>query len=232
MVHDAALMTPYVGANGLLWVCRVHKARGTSNVMHHLPSNHPPFTPKRLGGKCCGDRECYMSNYRRSYESGGCYFFTVNLHNRNEALLTTHIDVLRSAVRDCKQRAPFMIDAWVVLPDHMHCIWTLPEGDSDYSGRWRRIKKSFTKQLHLNQYDTKDYKSLSRMTRGESGIWQRRFWEHTLRDEQDFINHFHYIHFNPVKHGWVRQVRYWPYSSFHRAVRHNIYHPDWNVCYE
>ena len=110
----------------------------------------------------------------------------------------------------CVKRAkPFLIDAWVILPEHMHCIWTLPENDTDYSGRWRDIKKTFTRGL------------------GMSGIWQPRFWEHTIRDENDLRRHMDYIHINPLKHGYVRRVKDWPYSTFHRHVREGIYPEDW-----
>jgi putative transposase len=150
-----------------------------------------------------------MSNYRRHYIPGGSWFFTVNLKNRHSDLLIRHIALLRRATSFVKQRKPFHIDAWVVLPDHMHCIWTLPANDSDFSGRWRDLKKMFTRSLN----------------RGE--VWQPRFWEHTLRDEEDMRRHRDYININPVKHGWVERVRDWPYSTFHRDVRDGIYPPDW-----
>jgi len=165
-----------------------------------------------------------MSDYRRNRVPGGTYFFTVNLLERHSQsrLLVNHIDVLREAVRVTKCHAPFHIDAWVVLPEHMHCIWTLPAGDVDYSGRWRAIKKHFSKAIPAFEYRSK-----VRLKRHERGIWQRRFWEHTVRDERDYANHFDYIHFNPVKHGWVTRVKDWPYSSFHRAVAQGIYPDDW-----
>lgn len=150
-----------------------------------------------------------MSNYRRHYIPGGSWFFTVNLKNRQSDVFIRHVDVLRKATSFVKQRKPFHIDAWVILPDHMHCIWTLPANDSDFSGRWRDLKKMFTRSLN----------------RGE--VWQPRFWEHTLRDEEDMRRHRDYININPVKHGWVARVRDWPYSTFHRDVRDGIYSPDW-----
>ncbi|MGR7241187.1 REP-associated tyrosine transposase [Klebsiella aerogenes] len=150
-----------------------------------------------------------MSNYRRSYIPGGCWFFTVNLQNRHSDLLTRRIDHLRAAIACAKRKRPFQINSWVVLPEHMHCIWTLPEGDSDYSGRWREIKKSFTRAL------------------AQSQIWQPRFWEHTIRNDEDYRRHMDYVYINPVKHRLVGRVSDWPYSTFHRDVRQGLYPEDW-----
>jgi putative transposase len=155
-----------------------------------------------------------MTNYRRNFVAGGSFFFTVNLSDRRLRLLTDNIALLRSAFRYARARHPFAIDAIVVLPDHLHAIWTMPEGDADYALRWRLIKSSFSRALPHGEVVSK-----SRATRGERGIWQRRYWEHTLRDENDYARHVEYIHFNPVKHGYVRRVRDWPYSSFPRIVR-------------
>ncbi len=163
-----------------------------------------------------------MSHYRRNRVAGGSYFFTVNLLERDKKLLTEHIDALRDVIRITRQKMPFHIDAWVVLPDHMHCIWTLPEGDSDYSKRWQTLKKHFSKSLAKSEY-----RSAARIKQNERGIWQRRFWEHTLRDELDYQRHMDYIHFNPVKHDHVAKVRDWPYSTFHRLVEQDIYPMDW-----
>jgi putative transposase len=154
-------------------------------------------------------RICFVSDYRRSYINGGTWFFTVNLKNRQTELLTHNIQTLRLCVKTVMQRMPFTIDAWVVLPEHMHCIWTLPPTESDYSGRWREIKKSFTRSL------------------GVGGLWQPRFWEHTICDETDYRRHMDYTYFNPVKHGWVQRVQDWPFSSFHRDVRSGLYQRDW-----
>ncbi|UGV26901.1 transposase [Rhodopseudomonas boonkerdii] len=161
-----------------------------------------------------------MTSYRRSVVSGGCFFFTVNLADRRRQLLTEHADHLRGAFRSV--RRPFTMDAIVVLPDHLHAIWTLPEGDADFATRWRLIKAYFSRHVALGE-DV----SRSRILRGERGIWQRRFWEHTIRDERDYERHVDYIHFNPVKHGHVTRVRDWPYSSFHRFVARGIYPKDW-----
>jgi len=163
-----------------------------------------------------------MSNYLRYRIPGGCYFFTVNLLERDKSLLVDHIDLLRESVRACKQKYPFHIDGWVVLPEHMHCIWTLPEGDDDFSNRWKIIKTHFSKGLPAIEK-----RSRIRMKRGERGIWQRRFWEHTIRDDRDYETHMDYLHFNPVKHGWVENVADWPFSSFHLCVKQGIYAVDW-----
>ncbi|GHU18407.1 transposase [Betaproteobacteria bacterium] len=160
-----------------------------------------------------------MPDYRRHRVLGGTYFFTVNLLCRNSRLLTTHIDVLREAVGVARQRLPFHIDAWGVLPDHMHCVWTLPVGDDNYSARWKIIKIVFARQIPKVE-------SLSpiRKKRGERALWQRRFWEHTIRDDRDYAAH---VYVNPLKHGLVKRVVDWPYSSFHRDVRRGLYPADW-----
>ena len=163
-----------------------------------------------------------MTNYRRNRVAGGCYFFTVNLAERRLQLLTEHIDLLRAAFRYSRRRHPFQIDAIVILPDHLHAIWTLPEGDADFPLRWRMIKSAFSRALPRGERVSR-----SRADKGERGIWQRRYWEHTLRDEGDFTRHADYIHFNPVKHRYVARVKDWPYSSFHRMVRFGIYPEDW-----
>lgn len=163
-----------------------------------------------------------MSNCRRNRVPGGTYFFTVNLFDRQSGLLVEHIDVLRDAIRKTRQSRPFHIDAWVVLPDHLHCIWTLPEHDADYSGRWRAIKKAFSKSIPQNEQRT-----AVQFKRKERGIWQRRFWEHTIISDCDYAAHVDYIHFNPVKHGWAQMVRDWPYSTFYRWVERGVYRLDW-----
>lgn len=164
-----------------------------------------------------------MTEYRRSTVPEGSYFFTVNCAQRqNNRILTDHIATLRDSFRLVKQARPFAIDAIVILPDHLHCIWTLPEGDSDYKTRWSLIKANFSRQLPKTER-----RSVSRVKRRERGIWQRRYWEHTLTDEEDFARHVDYIHANPLKHGYVKQVRDWPYSSFHKFVERGIYTLDW-----
>jgi putative transposase len=163
-----------------------------------------------------------MTDYRRNFIAGGIFFFTVNLAERQLRLLTEHIDELRTAFRETRRRHPFTIDAMVVLPDHLHAVWTLPEGDADFATRWRLIKSGFSRHVA-----TGERISDSRAAKAERGIWQRRYWEHTIRDANDFARHVDYIHINPIKHGLVARVRDWPYSSFHRMVRIGNYPEDW-----
>jgi len=163
-----------------------------------------------------------MPDYRRNRVLGGTYFFTVNLLQRSSDLLVEEVELLRGIVRGVRADRPFHIDAWVVLPDHMHCVWTLPQGDADYSGRWQCIKTGFSKAVPATEVRT-----ATRIARGERGIWQRRFWEHTVRDERDYVRHVDYVHYNPVKHGLVARAAGWRFSSFHRAVREGIYPADW-----
>jgi putative transposase len=163
-----------------------------------------------------------VANYRRNFVPGGSFFFTVNLADRRSRLLTEKIDLLRSAFRYVALHHPFSIDAVVVLPEHLHCIWTLPPGDADFATRWRLIKTEFSRHVAAGER-----RSLNRAAKGERGIWQRRFWEHTLRDETDFERHCDYIHFNPVKHGHVARVSDWPYSSFQKFVRLGVYPLGW-----
>jgi putative transposase len=163
-----------------------------------------------------------MTDYRRNFVAGGSYFFTVNLTDRSSQRLVEHMPLVRAAIRYARTRHPFTIDAIVVLPEHLHAVWTLPEGDSDYPLRWRLIKSAFSRALPETETV-----SPSRARKGERGIWQRRYWEHTIRDERDFAHHMDYIHFNPVKHGHVRCARDWPYSSFRRMVKLGVYPKDW-----
>lgn len=160
--------------------------------------------------------------YRRSALAGGTWFFTVNLADRREDYLTRHIDALRQAVRQTRSRHPFEIIAMVVLPDHLHAIWALPPGDADYPLRWALIKSAFSRSLPKTEC-IRD----SRLAKRERGIWQRRYWEHQIRDEADLQAHVDYLHFNPVKHGYVRCVADWPFSSFHRYVRQGLLPADW-----
>jgi len=163
-----------------------------------------------------------MTRYRRAFVAGGSYFFTVNLADRRSALLIRHIDLLRRAFRDTRQRHPFSIEAIVILPDRLHAIWTLPNGDADFPLRWRLVKSAFSRGISSGEPV-----SSSRSRKRERGIWQRRYWEHAIRDVNDFERHLDYIHFNPVKHGYVAWVKDWPYSSFHRMVRLGTYPDDW-----
>ncbi|TYL46858.1 REP-associated tyrosine transposase [Marinomonas sp. IMCC 4694] len=156
-----------------------------------------------------------MPNYVRSKQKGGTFFFTVALQNRQSCLLIDHIDLLRESVRYVKSRRPFTIVAWVVLPDHIHAVWTLPDGDNDFSRRWQLIKTLFTKKLKA----TTQYKH---------SIWQKRFWEHEIRTSDDLTAHINYCYLNPVKHGLVASTHEWPYSSFHRDVQRHLFDHNWN----
>ena len=163
-----------------------------------------------------------MTNYRRYRIDGGTYFFTVNLAERQRSLLTERIDTLREAFREVKNAHPFVIDAVVILPEHLHTIWTLPQGDNDFSLRWRQIKSAFSRAIEKDERI-----SNSRLRKQERGVWQRRFWEHAIRDEEDFNRHIDYIHINPVKHGYVQRAVDWQFSSFHRYVKLGILPADW-----
>ncbi len=162
----------------------------------------------------------FMVNYRRHRIAGGSYFFTVTLRDRRSHLLVEHIDLLREAFGQVRDNLPFEIEAAVILPDHLHTIWTLPQQDDRYPARWQAIKSCFSRALAKRITITKD-------ERGEYRLWQRRYWEHTLRDEDDRQRHIDYIHYNPVKHGHVERVVDWSYSSFHRYVRRRILPLDW-----
>jgi putative transposase len=164
-----------------------------------------------------------MPDFRRLFVPNGSYFFTVNLlERRGNRRLVDNIDTLREAVRKTKQERPFRIDAWVVLPEHVHMMLTLPPNDTDFSSRIRAIKIRFNRAIPATER-----RSETRVNNGERGIWQRRFWEHLIRDEGDFEKHFDYVHYNPVKHGHGTKVADWPYSTFHRCVEGGLYSPDW-----
>ena len=182
--------------------------------------------------------------YRRVFIPGGSFFFTLVTENRRPLLASAEaVDVLRQAFRSVKAARPFALDAIVVLPDHLHCIWTLPQYDADFATRWRLIKTWFTKHcdpalrsgpgqsldVALRQKAPNATYTLkpSRAARKEQAIWQRRYWEHALRDETDLARHVDYIHFNPVKHGHVSAAMEWPYSSFRRYVAEGLYSMDW-----
>jgi putative transposase len=166
-----------------------------------------------------------MRTYVRARIQGGCYFFTVNLaKRRGNDLLIRQIDDLRTAFRETRKVHPFTVDGIVVLPDHLHGLWQLPDGDDDFPLRWRLIKSRFSLRI-----DTGERTSSSRVRKGERGIWQRRYWEHAIRDERDYQTHLDYIHYNPVKHGLVHATKDWPYSSFHRYVKQGVYPLDWGA---
>jgi putative transposase len=158
--------------------------------------------------------------YRRLHNPGGCYFFTVVTEHRRPILLD-HIEALRRAFHITQLRHPFHIDAIVVLPDHLHTIWRLPEADNDPSYRWRVLKRLFSSALPPVA------RSTAMVRKRESGIWQRRFWERCIRDERDWRSHLEYIHYNPVKHGYCDAPAQWVHSSFARFVRRGWYDPEW-----
>ena len=155
--------------------------------------------------------------YRRVKIAGGTYFFTVNLAERNKTLLIDYIDILRSILNTVKKRHPFKLDAMVVLPDHLHAMMTLPDDDNDYATRWMLIKQGFSLKMPKTEKINKN-----RQARGERGIWQRRYWEHFISDENDYEKHFDYIHYNPVKHGYVKQAVDWEYSTIHHYIEKGI----------
>ncbi len=160
-----------------------------------------------------------MPNYRRVYVPGGRYFFTLVTYGRRPLLVTPEqVGLLRDAFRKVRKQRPFDIEAAVVMPDHLHCVCRLPQGDADYSGRWREIKKSFSRALEAPSD-----------ARRERRVWQRRFWEHAIRDDDDWRRHVDYVHFNPVKHGYVPRAADWPYSSFRRAVAAGWYPEGWGT---
>ena len=169
-----------------------------------------------------------MPDYRRAWHPGGTFFFTVNLLQRQgNDLLTRHIETLRDSVRRVRRFYPFHIHGWVVLPEHLHCVIELPPQDVDFATRWRLIKMVFSKATPRTER-----LSTVRTRRGERGIWQRRYWEHLIRDEADYRAHMDYVHINPVKHGLVERVADWPYSTFHRLVADGVYPLDWAGGFE
>jgi putative transposase len=167
--------------------------------------------------------ETGMPNYRRAWMPGGTWFFTVNLlQRRGNDLLVREIELLRRCMAMERARRPFSVLAWVVMPEHMHWLWRLPPGDGDFATRWRRIRTDFS--LGIARHETR---TAVRLRRGERGIWQRRYWEHLVRDEDDLRRHVEYIHFNPVKHGHAVRAADWPHSSFRAWVERGAYSLDW-----
>lgn len=158
-----------------------------------------------------------MSNYRRAVLLGGTFFFTVVTWNRRPIFTREeNVDKLRRAFRKVMITRPFKIDAMVILPDHLHCIWRLPDNDADFSGRWREIKKAASRAIDPRSD-----------IRNERKVWQRRFWEHAIRDENDWRRHMDYIHYNPVKHKFAARPGDWPWSSFERCVARGWYSASW-----
>ena len=171
-----------------------------------------------------------MAIYRRMYVPGGTYFFTLVTYQRKPLFSEIkNIILLREATRQIKIEMPFEIVGAVILPDHIHLIWKLPPRDTDYSKRIGRLKVLFTKFLSVKSEQLKNL-SISRQKHRESNVWQRRFWEHTIRSDSDLENHLNYIHYNPVKHGLVSCPHMWQYSSFHTWVKKKAYSKDWCCC--
>jgi putative transposase len=162
-----------------------------------------------------------MSQYRRARVNASSFFFTVVLADRSSTLLVDEIDRLRNVYRTVRERRAFDTVAICILPDHIHAIWAMPEGDTDFSVRWNLIKGGFSRGLEQRP------RSPSKIVKREKGIWQRRYWEHAIRDEADLERHIDYIHFNPVKHGHVTRVSDWQHSSFHRYVERGLLTKDW-----
>ena len=171
-----------------------------------------------------------MPNYRRLYVPGGTYFFTVVTHLRSPIFANASWrKTLGEAIRKIQAKRPFRVDAIVLLPDHLHSVWSLPEGDANYSTRWRRIKEEFTREF-LKLGGVEGDRNDSRIERDERGVWQRRFWEHCCEDSDDMNGCLDYCHWNPVKHGLVQRVQDYPYSSFHRYVKEGIYPLNWGAA--
>ena len=163
-----------------------------------------------------------MSRYRRVKLEGGLFFFTLTLADRSGDLLVRHIERVHRAYAVVHERRPFETVAICILPDHIHALWQLPKGDSDYASRWSLFKSTFSRKL-----PPAVTRSASKISKREKGIWQRRYWEHTIRDDADLERHVDYIHYNPVKHGFAAGVADWPHSSFHRYVTEGILPADW-----
>ncbi|WP_333877474.1 REP-associated tyrosine transposase [Methylobacter sp.] len=170
-----------------------------------------------------------MSNYRRVYVPGGLYFFTVKTFRNQRFLIDDDVrGALREGIEFTRQSKPFDIVAWVLLPNHLHCIWRLPPGDADFSARWSMIKRTVTQRCSA-RLNRPEWQSARRLKRQQGTLWQHRYWDHLIRDEDDFNRHMNYVHWNPVKHGFAAKVADWPYSSFHRLVRSGWYVESWGA---
>ena len=168
-----------------------------------------------------------MPNYRRANLPGGIFFFTVITYHRRKILTRTESRAfLRMVINKTQKKYPFIIEAWVLLPEHLHCVWRMPQNDANYSLRWRLIKSGFSRHAK-SLFHKPEQMTPSQKQRHEVTIWQRRFWEHQISDENDYQKHIDYIHYNPVKHGLVTRVKDWPYSTFHRYVKKGVYDENW-----
>lgn len=171
-----------------------------------------------------------MPNYKRYYTSNAYYFFTVVTYKRQPIFQDINaIQLLKESIQTIKQKYPFTIEAIVILPDHIHCVWKMNEKDVYYSKRWQFIKMYFSKQYKKEDQSTITPTS-SRFFKREKTIWQRRFWEHRIRNEKDLYQHFDYIHYNPVKHGYVNNPKDWEWSTFHKFVENGWYDSEWGMC--
>ena len=170
-----------------------------------------------------------MSHYRRANTAGATYFFTVVAYRRQTILCDESIRrALRDAIAEVRTNRPFSVDAWVLLPDHLHCIWTLPPDDADFATRWSLVKRRVS-MVCGERYRRAEWLTPSKRKHRESTLWQRRYWEHQLRTEADYARHVDYIHYNPVKHGLCRSPQEWLYSTFHRYAGAGIYPADWGA---
>jgi putative transposase len=168
-----------------------------------------------------------MSRYRRDKTPGATYFFTLTTFRRRPILCDEPLQAaLWHALSKVRSRRPFAIDAWVLMPDHLHCLWTLPPGDADFASRWSLVKREVSLTCG-DEYRREEWLTPSKRKHRESTIWQRRYWEHRIRSDDDYARHVDYIHFNPVKHGLSRSPGEWPYSTFHRFVNEDIYPENW-----
>ena len=168
-----------------------------------------------------------MPNYRRLRVKGGTYFFTVVTYKRLPIFKSdASKKLLHSTWNKVQTRLPFSTEAICLLPDHIHTIWTLPKGDDDYSTRWKEIKRLFSR-AYIKEFGNPEIPNNSRRKHHEFAIWQRRFWEHTIQDEDDLYNHLDYIHYNPVKHGLANSPAEWKWSSFSIYVDREFYEPNW-----
>jgi putative transposase len=168
-----------------------------------------------------------MANYRRLCTPGACYFFTLVTYRRQPILCDESIrTALRKAIEQTREKYPFEIYAWVLLSDHLHAIWTLPPGDVNYSLSWQQIKRKVSLAA-AKDYSRPEWQTPSKTKHREATLWQRRYWEHQIRDHTDFQHHLNYCHYNPVKHGLVQNTQHWPYSTFHRYVKMGFYDEDW-----
>ena len=168
-----------------------------------------------------------MSRYRRAQTAGAIYFFTLVSYRRQPILCDPPVRAaLHNAIVSTRTKRPFSIDAWVLLPDHLHCIWTLPPDDADFSTRWSIIKRQVSVKCR-EAYRRSELITASKLKHRESTLWQRRYWEHQIRDDTDYMRHVDYIHYNPIKHKVCKSLAGWPYSTFHRYVEHGFYPSNW-----